>query len=69
LSFQIPVAGRVNLKVFDVLGREVATLLNEEKAAGSFSVRWNAATASTGTYFARLESNGKTRMMKMMLVK
>ncbi len=69
IRFQIPQSGRVSLKVFDVLGREVATLLNEEKSAGSFSVRWNAATAGTGTYFARLESNGKTQMMKMMLVK
>lgn len=69
IRFSIPQSGRVSLKVFDVLGREVATLVNEEKAAGSFSVRWDATTAGSGTYFARLESNGKSQMTKMLLMK
>ncbi len=69
IRFQIPQPGLVSLKVFDVLGREVASLVNEPKEPGSYSVRWDATTAGSGTYFARLESNGRHEIRKMLLMK
>ena len=69
LSFTIPSSSFVNLKVFDVLGSEVATLVNEPKAAGRYSVDWNAAGLSSGLYFYRLSANRKTELKKMMLLK
>jgi len=68
-DFEIPQSGFVSLKVLDVLGREVATLVNEEKSPSSYSARWNATNVGSGTYFARLESNGKRQMTKMLLMR
>lgn len=42
ISYQLPVNSFVTLKIFDVLGREVATLVNEERPTGSFRLQWNA---------------------------
>lgn len=69
LSFSIPTSSFVLLRVFDVLGREVATLVNETKAAGRYSVDWNAAGHPSGLYFYRLSANGKTGLKRMMLLK
>ncbi len=69
ITYQVGAEVHVLLKVFDVLGREVATLVNEEKSPGSYSVRWDAATVGSGTYFARLESNGRHEIRKMLLMK
>jgi PKD repeat protein len=62
LEFRLPSSGFVSLRVYDVLGREVATLVNEEKPPGNYSIVWNAESVSSGVYFYRLEvipSNGK----------
>ena len=59
----------VSLKVFDVLGREVATLVNNEYAAGNYSVDFNAAGLSSGIYFYRLESGSFVQTNKMILIK
>jgi photosystem II stability/assembly factor-like uncharacterized protein len=69
LSFAIPSSSFVTLKVFDVLGREVATLVNETKAAGIHFVDWNAVGHPSGLYFYRLSANGITELKKMMLLK
>jgi len=69
LSFTIPSSSFVNLKVFDVLGSEVATLVNESKAAGIYSVDWNAASYPSGLYFYLLSANNNTELKKMMLLK
>ncbi len=69
IGFRIVDFGNVSLKVFDVLGREVATLVNEEKSPGSYSVRWDADAAGNGTYFCRLESGGRREVRKMLLIK
>jgi len=61
--------GFVTLKIFDLLGREVATLVNEKKDAGTYSVQWNASGFSSGIYFYRLEANGKRELKKMSLIK
>jgi hypothetical protein len=57
------------LKVYNTLGQEVAALVNEEKAAGTYSVQWNAGTVASGVYFYRLISGEHTSMQKMILAK
>jgi hypothetical protein len=54
IRVQTQVSGLVILKVYDVLGREVATLLNEQKPPGIYSVQWNANSCDAGVYFSRL---------------
>jgi hypothetical protein len=57
------------LKIFDLLGREVATLVNEKKDAGTYSVQWNASGFSFGVYFYRLDANGRREIRKMIMMK
>jgi hypothetical protein len=54
ISFDIPSRSNVSLKIFDLLGREVATIVSEEMAAGSYTRQWNAMNSSSGVYFYRL---------------
>jgi hypothetical protein len=56
ITFDLPMQSYVNLKIYDVIGREVVTLANEELAAGSYSKVWNASKFSSGLYFYRLEA-------------
>ena len=69
ISYALPKSGLVTLKIYDMLGREVAVLVNDIKAAGTYSVDFNASALSSGAYFYRLESNGFIDTKKMMLVK
>ncbi len=57
------------LKVYDILGREVKTLVNEIKSPGKYSVDFNGIELSSGVYFYRLESNGFTDIKRMLLIK
>jgi hypothetical protein len=61
--------GFVSLKVYDVLGREVQTLVNEIKTAGSYSVDFNGSDLTSGVYFYRLESEGFSDVKRMVLIK
>ncbi len=69
IKFSIPSSGFVTLKIYDMLGKEVSTLVNEVKSAGNYIVGYNAANIPSGTYFYRLESNGFTETKKMLLLK
>ncbi len=69
ISYQLPVASTVSLKVYDVLGREVATLVNEQQEVGAYSVTFNANALSSGIYFYRLQAGNFVATKKMMLVK
>lgn len=69
ISYQLPVVSKVRLTVYDVLGREVATLVNEMKPAGSYTARWNAAGFASGVYFYRIEAGKFTETRKLMLMK
>jgi hypothetical protein len=69
LSYTLPVSGRVSLKVFNVLGEEVASLVNEEKAAGSHKVNFNGANLASGVYFYTLRAGEFTTTRKMLLTK
>jgi hypothetical protein len=59
----------VSLKVYDVLGREVATLVNENRSAGNYAVDWNASGFASGVYFYRLTAGGFSSTKKMILMK
>jgi hypothetical protein len=69
IKFSLPNTGLVKLIVFDILGREVATLVNEVKSAGNYTADFDASTLSSGVYFYRLESGSFTESKKMLLVK
>ena len=73
ISYQLPSALggqiQVTLKVFDLLGREVATLAQEKKGQGEFSVIWNAENLPGGVYFYRLVAGDFIRTRKMVLIK
>jgi hypothetical protein len=56
IEYRIANSGFVSLKVFDILGREVATLVNEVKSPGTYSIRWNASKCTSGMYFYRIEA-------------
>lgn len=77
ISYQLPALSGVEgsavsfvtLKVFDVLGREVATLVNEKLSPGLHKTVWNAANFPSGVYFYRLQTDGKGLTRKLLLVK
>jgi hypothetical protein len=69
ISFVIPSKVYVTLKVFDILGREIAILASEELSAGNYSRKWNAANISSGIYFYRIEAGSFTDTKKLLLLK
>jgi hypothetical protein len=69
ISYQLPVASEVSLKVFDVLGREVAVLVSGRQKAGNYVVPFNGSGLSSGVYFYRLQAGQFVQTRKMMLVK
>jgi photosystem II stability/assembly factor-like uncharacterized protein len=69
ISYQLPVNSYVTLKIFDLLGREVATLVNERKDAGMYSVRWNASGFATGMYLVRIQAGSFIDTKKVLLMK
>jgi hypothetical protein len=69
ISFQLPEAGNVSLKIYDVLGKEVMTLVDEYRVPGSYEVRLDASNLSGGMYFYKLVSGSFSETKKMILVK
>lgn len=69
ISFSIANEGFVSLKVYDMVGREVMTLISGNKTAGSHSVEFNASNLTSGVYFYKLEAPGFSDMKRMMLIK
>jgi hypothetical protein len=70
INFQIPEKTNVSLKVYDILGREVITLLNEVKEPGIYNINFNAAGFSSGVYIYKLSTgNGNISVKKMTLIK
>ncbi len=77
ISFTLPSASRISLKIFDALGREVSTLASGELAGGSYTRQWQAAGFPSGVYFYRLEANAVrgggagsfTESKKLLLIK
>ena len=69
IQFSLNTASPVKLTVFDILGQEVATLVNEYKSVGSHKVQWRANTMPSGVYYYRLEADGFSKTHKMVLMK
>jgi hypothetical protein len=69
ISFNLPTKSFVSLKVFDLTGREVATIVSEEMSAGSYSKQWNAANMSSGVYFYRLQTGSISITKKLIFLK
>jgi hypothetical protein len=69
INFAIPKQGFVNLKIYDVLGREVRTLVSEVKTPGNYIVDFNAEELSSGVYFYKLSAGSFTDVKRMMLIK
>lgn len=69
IRFQLPNSSIVNLKVYDVLGNEIVTLVNEEKPVGEYEVEFNAAGLSSGIYFYKLNAGSFVETKKMILMK
>jgi len=69
IPYQIPERSSVTLKVFDVLGNEVANLLNEEKEAGNYESTFKAGSLSSGVYFYQIKAGDFINTKKMILIK
>jgi hypothetical protein len=72
ISYTIPQGGirhAVSVRIYDLLGREVATLVNEIKSAGTYTILWNAASMPSGIYFYRLQSDNFVATKKLVLIK
>jgi hypothetical protein len=69
LQFRIPDFGSISLKVYDLLGREVAVLVNEQRPTGTYAVRWDASRFPSGIYFYRLQAGNRIETKKMVLVR
>lgn len=69
IKYSIPAASPTTLKVYDVLGNEIATLVNGEKQAGTYEVNFNAASVASGVYFYKLQSGTFVQTRKMIVLK
>ena len=69
ISYRLPVIGFVTLKVYDILGREIATLVNEEKPAGEYEVEFDGANLPSGIYFYQLKVGSFVETRNMVLIK
>jgi hypothetical protein len=69
INYELPIIGPVTLKVYDVLGKEIATLVNETKSAGSYTVEWNASKFASGADFIKLTANHFSSVRKMLMIK
>ena len=69
IRYQIPQDGIVTLKIYDILGAEVKTLVNEQKAAGKYEINFNASNFASGVYIYKIQAGSFTSSKKMLLIK
>ncbi len=69
IKYSIPQSSKVTIKVFDVLGNEIQTLVNEEKSAGSYELNWNASNLSSGVYYYQMTAGNYISTRKMILLR
>jgi hypothetical protein len=69
LTFELPLSGHASLKIYDVLGREAATLLDAPRAAGRYTMTWQAGTLASGWYVAVLDARGVRTARRLLLLK
>jgi hypothetical protein len=69
IHYELPVKSNVCLKIFDILGNEIVTLVNEEKEAGYYELKYNAKDLASGIYFYNISTGGFNRTKKMLLLR
>jgi hypothetical protein len=69
ISYQLPITGHVTIKVYDILGKEVAKLVDGEKIAGNYKVTFNGSDLSSGIYFYQLRAKSFFETKKLILIK
>ncbi len=69
IYYEVPSAGNVKLSIYDVLGREVAVLINDNQQSGKHEIQWNASGYPSGVYFYKLSAGNYSETKKMVLVK
>ena len=69
IAYDVTNSALVNISVYDVLGRNMETLVNEVKPAGAYSINWNAASYSSGVYYVKMVSGESSQMQKVVLMK
>ena len=69
IEYVVPRAGRVSLRIYDMLGREVAALVDDEWPAGTHRIAWQADRAASGTYFVRMQSGEFNAVRKLQLIR
>lgn len=69
IKYSIPFSSHVTLKIFNTLGQEIETLVNEEKSVGTYTLNWNASNFPSGVYFYRIQAGGFVQSRKMILLK
>ena len=69
ISFSIPEHAHVQLRVFDLLGRLVQTLMNDDKESGRYSTTWNALGMPSGVYFCRMTAGDFVQTQKLVLAR
>ncbi len=69
IKYSVATAGQVTIKVYDLIGREVATLVNEVKQPGTYTAQWNANSFASGVYFYKMNAGNFTDIKKMILMK
>ena len=69
IRYQLPQDGLVTLKIYDILGSEVATLVNEVKTAGKYELNFNAGALTSGVYIYKIQAGGLCSSKKMILLK
>jgi hypothetical protein len=69
IEFKLPETSHVTLKVYDILGREVASLVNEVKSSGNYKINFNAGNLASGVYFYRIEAGKFIATKKLLLLK
>lgn len=69
IDYQIATKSLVSLRVYDLLGHEIAALVNEEKSPGMYKVRWDANIVSSGVYLCRLQAGNNTKTIKLLFIR
>ncbi len=69
IKYSIPKSSNVVIKVFDINGKEIETIVNEEKPAGAFEITWNAVNLPSGVYFCQIKAGSFLQTRKMILLK
>ena len=69
INYELPITNEIELSIYNLLGKKVATLVSEKQPAGRYQVEWDASQLASGVYFYRLDSGKFSDIKKMVLIK